>query len=291
MIIFPPTIINDDTNRPVIIFRNKVDTAATDQHIVFPIPQSIQFGDSATYNNSELDFSGSMIVNGGRSQSLEAATSNVLNQAKATVPKTFQDLAGALGSQFTRGNIQSAIGVATGTTRNKNIVTEFSGVGTRQFSFQFKLMTTSQQESNIVKNIVDTFRLGLYPTGNSFQLKYPPTWYINFKKGGADIPYIPKIFETYLTGMSTNYNSSMNLFHTDGSPVEIDLQLSFMESRALTRGDIESLILKPFTEGDFTRVFQMTSDVDKSIAANNLAVETAAATEAKNSTSETKPES
>jgi hypothetical protein len=295
MIIYPPSIINDDTNRPVIIFRNKVSTADTDKHIVFPIPQSLQFGDSATYNNSELDFLGSVVLNGGRQQSVGEATTAVLNQVKAGIPNTFKELAGALGSTFTKGNVQSAIGVATGTTRNKNIVTEFSGVGTRQFSFQFKLMATSQQESNIIKEIVDIFRLGLYPTGNSFQLNYPPTWYINFKKGGRDIPYIPKIFETYLTGMSTSYNSSMNLFHADGSPVEIDLQLTFMESRALTKGDVQSLIEKPFQDGDFTRVFQMSSDVDKSIAANNAAVSAteavAAAEAAKNTTSETKPAS
>jgi len=276
MIIFPPSIIDNDTNRPVIIFRNVVETAATDQHIVFPIPQSIQFGDAAIYNNSELDFGGSMIVNAGRGQSLEQAATNVMKQAQAAVPKTFKDLAGALGSQFTKGNIQSAIGVATGTTRNKNIVTEFSGVGTRQFSFQFKLMSTSARESNIIKNIVDAFRLGLYPTGNSFQLTYPPTWYINFKKGGNEIDYIPKIFETYLTGMNTSYNSSMNLFHADGSPVEIDLQLTFMESRALTRGDIKKLITNPFQSGDFEYVFQMSSDVEKAQAAEAKAAESVA---------------
>jgi hypothetical protein len=291
MIIFPPSIVDNDKDRPVIIFRNVVETASTDQYIVFPIPQSLQFGDSATYNNSELDFLGSVVLNGGRQQSVGEATTAVLNQAKAGIPNTFKELAGALGSTFTKGNVQSAIGVATGTTRNKNIVTEFSGVGTRQFSFQFKLMATSQQESNIVKKIVDIFRLGLYPTGNSFQLNYPPTWYINFKKGGNEIDYIPKIFETYLTGMNTSYNSSMNLFHADGSPVEVDLQLTFMESRALTKGDVAKLIKDPFQSGDFEYVFQMSSDVEKAQAAEAKVIDEINSIDAKNSTSETKTKS
>lgn len=273
MLIFPPSITKDDANRPVIIFRNTVSTAKTDEHIVFPIPQSLQFGDSASYNNTELGFSGSMIVSGGRSQTVNDAFMNVVNQAQSVVPKDMRSLAGLLGAKFTSGTTNAAIGVATGTTLNKNIVTEFSGVGTRQFSFQFKLIATSKKESTLIKDICDTFRLGLYPEGNSLQLKYPPTWYINFKKGGTDISYIPKIFETYLTSMSTSYNNSMNLFHADGSPVEIDLQLSFTESRALTKADIKSLVERPFEEGDFTRGYvssdETTSDDASNTSANN----------------------
>lgn len=280
MIIFPPSIIKDDMNRPVIIFRNKVLTAQTDQHIVFPIPQSLQFSDSAAYNNTELGFGGSMIVNGGRSGSVSDATTNLASQMSSVLPKNLKNLAGLLGAAATGGKTQSAIGIATGTTMNKNIVTEFTGVGTRQFSFQFKLMTTSVKESNLVKQICDTFRSGLYPEGDSLQLRYPPTWYINFKKGGRDIPYIPKIFETYLTSMSTSYNNSMNLFHVDGSPVEIDLQLTFMESRTLTKQDVDSLVEKPFQDGDFTRSFNMSSEtkqlVEEKKAADAAAAKTAA---------------
>lgn len=288
MIIFPPSIVKNDIDRPVVIFRNKVESAQTNEHIVFPIPQSIQFGDSASYNNSEIGFSGSMILNAGRSQDVTSAFTNVVEQSKAAVPRDMKSLAGLLGSRMTGGGTQSAISVATGTTLNKNIVSEFTGVGTRQFSFQFKLMATTKQETEIIKKICDTFRLGLYPEGNSLQLRYPPTWYINFKKGGAEIAYIPKIFETYLTGMTTNYNSSMNLFHVDGSPVEIDLQLSFMESRALTKTDIETLILRPFEKNDYARPFKMSGDIADTITARNAEIDAeAAAAKAKSTSNQT----
>jgi hypothetical protein len=263
MIIFPPTIVKDDTNRPVIIFKNATNLAKNDTHIVLPIPQSIQFSDSAAYNNSELGFGGAAILNTGTSSNIGDAASNVITQGKNSIPKDMRSLVGLISANTLRGETRSAIGVATGTTLNKNIVTEFTGISTRQFSFQFKLIATSKDESDILKTMIETFRNGLYPEGNSLQLKYPPTWYVNFMKGGVDIPYIPKIFETYLTTMSTSYNSSMNLFHEDGSPVEIDLQLTFIESRALTLADIKSLQERPFKSGDFRRAFLMTDSIKK----------------------------
>ena len=241
MIIFPPSIINNDTDRPVIVFTSVATKAENDAYIVLPIPQALQFSDSAAYNNSELGFQGSMVLNAGRSNSASDAVSNVTGQALNAIPKSLQEAAGLLGSNLLKGEFKSAVGIATGTTLNKNIVTEFSGVSTRQFGFQFKLVSTSAQESRIIKEMIETFRKGLYPEGNSLQLRYPPTWYINFKKDGKDIEYIPRIFETYLTNMSTSYNSSLNLFHEDGSPVEVDLNITFMESRALTLDDIRNL--------------------------------------------------
>jgi hypothetical protein len=277
MIIFPPSIVNDDINRPVIIFRNRVKTDQPDKHIVFPIPQSIQFSDSATYNNNaEIGFKGGLILAAGRSQSVKDAFSNVASGAISAIPSSIKDLTQMLSAHSSRldNGVKSAIGIATGKATNMNIVTEFSGIQTRAFSFQFKLVMTSKKESDIVKNICDTFRVGLYPEGTSAQLTYPATWYINFTKGGKEIDYIPKIFETYLTGMTATYNPSSNLHHVDGSPVEMDLQLSFVESRALTKADVVSLVKSPFSDGDFTRAYTLSkklpTSVDNSSTAHRL---------------------
>lgn len=253
MTIFPPSIQND-TERPIIVFKNISNLAKNDEHIVFPIPQSIQFTDSAAYNNSELGFTGTTLLNSLNSMGTASPIKSMLDASAAKLPKDLKSLAGLAGSKLLgAGELRSAIGIATGTTLNKNVVTEFSGVATRQFGFQFKLISASEQEANTVRNIINLFRLGLYPKGTSLQLQYPPTWYIDFLRGDENITHIPKIFETYLTTMSTSYNSSMNLFHKDGSPVETDLQLTFIESRALTHKDVESLIERPFEQGDFLR--------------------------------------
>ena len=43
---------------------------------------------------------------------------------------------------------------------------------------------------------------------------------------------------SYLTQMTGTYNSSGNAFHADGGPTEIDISLTFQESKALTREDL-----------------------------------------------------
>jgi hypothetical protein len=275
MIIFPTSIANNAKDRPVVMFKSKKTDARNADYIVLPIPQSLQFSDSAAYNNSELGFGGAAILNAGKSESISDAFSNVMTQGRNSVPQNMRSLVGLLGSKTLGGENRAAVGVATGTTLNKNIVTEFTGISTRQFSFQFKLIAVSNEESVIIRNMIDVFREGLYPEGNSLQLQYPPTWYINFKKNGADIEHIPKIFESYLTNLQTSYNDGMNMFHEDGSPVEVDIQLTFIESRALTLADIQSLKERPFKEGDFKRAFLLTesitkaaSDADKLAAAN-----------------------
>lgn len=252
MFIYPPDIVRHDRDRPVVVFRNKVTAAENDTHIVFPIPPAIQFSDGASYNPTELDFRGALGLAAARASNVSGAVSNVSGMVGNAIPKSFGALAqlisraGALGDK-----LQAASSIGSQITMNKNLVTEFGGVGTRTFSFSFKLVSKSRQETEIIRRIVDTFRLGIYPEGNALQLKFPPTWYINFQKGGVDIPFLPKIFETYLVSLNTTYNSSGNMFHGDGSPVETEIQLSFMESRALTHADMQKLINGPFKEGDF----------------------------------------
>jgi hypothetical protein len=252
LLIYPPEIVRGDADRPVVVFRNKVNSTDNDTHVVFPIPQSIQFSDSASYNSTEIGFSGALIVNAARSKNVSNAAANTMNALKGALPKDVSSLSQLILKSGALGNdAREVASIASSTMLNKNIVTEFTGVATRQFSFSFKLISRTKQESEIIRAIVDTFRLGLYPEGNALQLKFPPTWYINFQKNGKEIEYLPKIFETYLVSMNTNYNPSGNMFHADGSPIETEIQLSFMESRALVKSDIQRLIDRKFEEGDF----------------------------------------
>jgi hypothetical protein len=46
---------------------------------------------------------------------------------------------------------------------------------------------------------------------------------------------MPQIMESYLASMNTVYNASSNMYHADGSPSEIDVTLTFTETKALTR--------------------------------------------------------
>ena len=242
-----PNDVWDASNRPLIHFYCPKTRVSLGQgqpvNIFFPIPQGLDFTDGASYDDSALGFLGGSIAAAGagaRSGGAQGAIDALKNKT-AAVGSIDSLLAAATREAMPEG-IRSAVSVAMQTTINKNIVTEFTGVGTRAYTFKFKMIAINKSESDIIKNICHTFRLGMYPEGDAIALKYPPTWEIRFiKKNGLQIEYIPKIFECYLTNVNTAYNSSGNLWHTDGSPLECDLTIAFKETRTLTAKDIAIL--------------------------------------------------
>lgn len=252
MLIYPPNMLDKTEDRPVITFRTSTSDAGLDDWIALPLPSSIQFGDSISYGQADIGMTGGMIVNAGRSQSVEAAVASVPKALEAiNNNSSLKSAVGLLGSAV-GGEYGTAISIASGTTLNKNLVTEFTGVGIRSFTFSFKLVSTSRLETETIRKMIHMFRSGAYPEGDLLQLRYPTNWYINFKQNGKDIEWIPKIFETFLTSVNTNYNASgSNMFHPDGSPVDTELQLSFIETRALLKSDITRLNDHPYRKGDF----------------------------------------
>ena len=92
---------------------------------------------------------------------------------------------------------------------------------------------------------------------NELILTYPPIWNIHFYDGArtelsdsapasprltaAENTKLPGIHDCYLIAMNAVYNSSSNMFHEDGHPIETDVQLTFEETRALTLTDIANL--------------------------------------------------
>ena len=238
-----------NSSRPYVFFTCTRGTKV----IALPIPGSLQFSDGATYNNTELGFLGGSLA--GITSSVAAnglSGASVQNAIAGQVTKVMGEYekAGNIGTlvqgitAVTGANegLQSAISIGTGTTVNKNITTEFTSTNTRVFSFQFQLVPRSQSETTRIKNIVKTFREGLYPEAVGFQLKYPPKWKIEFKtRGSSSLDHLPKIGETYLTEVNTTYNGSANMWRADGSPLETTIQVSFMETKAYAYDTITAL--------------------------------------------------
>jgi len=135
---------------------------------------------------------------------------------------------------------------ALGISMNKNVTTEFTGVGTRSFGFQYKLVPSTIEEGKTIHEITKFLRSAIYPTKdvNAFGavLRYPPKFKIRFfnRIGGSRLKSIPAIFDCFLESLSTTYNGN-NSFHYDGRPVDTDIQFTFKETRALTSKDIEDL--------------------------------------------------
>lgn len=140
------------------------------------------------------------------------------------------------------GDVLKGNALRKGVALNPQTNLAFSGMGIRQFTFTFKMVSESPEESNVVRKIEMLFRKYMMPlTSGSISLQYPPTFQITFYNGTEVNKFMPKIMPCYLTTVDATYNSSGNSFHRDGSPVEVDMTLAFQETKTITRGDLFDL--------------------------------------------------
>lgn len=121
----------------------------------------------------------------------------------------------------------------------------FGGTKNRAFNFQFKFTPRNAEETKQVKDICKQFKLHQAPEfvgtlGNAYIL-YPSEFDISFiKKDGTRNEWINKISTCALTSCEIIYGDEGGYqIHEDESPVEIALNLAFMEMEALSKARIE----------------------------------------------------
>lgn len=128
-----------------------------------------------------------------------------------------------------------------GIAQNPFTYMTYEGHQLRNFTMDFKLISESQDEANTIRKIIDVIRNYSMPESTgALSIQYPAHFEIEFYQGGEPNPFMPKIFTCHLTSLATTYNSTSNIFHADGAPLETDIALSFQEIKTLTRGDIYS---------------------------------------------------
>ena len=138
-------------------------------------------------------------------------------------------------------NLQEIYGAAKGVAVNPNSTTAFQNMNIRSYTFNFKMIAESPSESDTIRQIQTFFREHMYPEegAGSYLLTYPATFTVKFYTAdGRENPYYPKIYELNLTNFSTNYNGSSHLHFDGGAPVEVDISLSFQETKVLTKADL-----------------------------------------------------
>lgn len=219
-------------------------------HIFFPCPANIAINDSATYNTVNLGTLGGAI---------SSALENKEGGLKGMVA-SLKDQMGAATDNFKTGEIANAVAqklllpenlkagmnLQSRTLLNPNTNTTFTGNAIRSFTFAFKMVASSSEEAEVVRKIHSKFRTFTYANSRSDSqnliLEFPPTWTIRFLDAkGNEIKYLPKIFSCYLVSIESSFNSTTNMFHEDGAPLEVDISVSYQETRTLTRQDINDL--------------------------------------------------
>ena len=199
-------------------------------------PQGVSVPDSASYNQADLGLIGGAVEAG-----FEEFTTGGRGGAQNAADLTGAVVTKAIGKG---GGIGQAGLIGRGVTANPFTNVSFQGTTLRSFNFNFKLVSESQDEAEQARLIENTFRKFLYPSTEStdFLLKYPPFFKIEFlSKSGDEMKvnkFMPFIGYCYLLNMTTTFNESTNLFHSNGEPTEVSLSLTFQESKAMLRDDL-----------------------------------------------------
>lgn len=221
------------------------------------MPAGLQVNDNLSYDNVDTGIGG-MLVN---SYQNAASASEFLKQVGKDSPQLgdrfiSQKLAEASQNKGIAGGAAGQVLINRGEVINPHTQMLFRSPALRQFNFNFKLIPRSKAEAKEIIKIVQFFRLAAYPslgpgsteakgTSNNTQLNmasytFPDVFEIKYMSGKRENRNLIKFGRAYLTAINVNYNQSSPTFYDDGMPSEIDLSLTFQETKAISREDIKN---------------------------------------------------
>jgi len=220
------------------------------------LPQAITFADGVQYENVDLGTLGGLgqqaargaIAGDGFLGSTGGAITSLVDSFKGPTGEGAGRLAANTTSKIFGDGISAGVRAETKVTLNPNTRSLFKSVNLRSFSFTFKMIPLSIDESFAIKKIVKFFRTELYPEhillgegqDQAGQVplgyRFPNKFLIEMFYNESQIA--TKILPCYLQSMQTVYNGTSMGIHEDGSFQEVDITLNFTESRTLNRKDV-----------------------------------------------------
>ena len=216
------------------------------------LPMGLAFSDGVKYDNFDLGGAGAAMEAGlGFAESMMKGVGSFITNISGGGGTDLARLAGIQlsGKAGTFGDeVRAVQKLSGGLTLNPNERVLFDRPNMRTFSFTFKFIAKSQREAQEVENIVKFFRTELYPddieanvgeTSIKLGYRFPNKFNISFEYGGEVIEHLHKIKPCFLQDVNTVYNASQMAMHTDGRFMEVDMTLTFRETKALSRKDVE----------------------------------------------------
>lgn len=221
------------------------------RRVTLYLPQAIQFADGVQYENQDLGMSGGAAeaaVQGGRAVGVGQGISSLVDQFTGPASDGVGKLVSTQLSGMAGDAVAAGVKSATRITVNPNTRALFKSVNMRTFSFSFKMIPQSSKEARNITEIIKLFRTELYPEelflgqeqdgSGSIPIGYRFPSRFLIKMFYNDIAVATKLLPCYLENFSTTYNATSMGMHKDGNFQEVDISMTFRESRTLSRADI-----------------------------------------------------
>jgi len=220
------------------------------------LPQAVQINDGASYANVDLGIMGA----GGAAAMAEGANllpalidgagqsaASIIDAIMGRAPNSpeLARLAVNRAAKFLPGEgMRGAVASATRVSVNPNTRALFKSVPLREFTFTFKMIPTSKEETEQIKGIIKFFRTNLYPEvidmgGIPAGFKFPHVFEISLKYA-KNKELATKILPSYIRSFAATYNASGMGFLEGGDFSEVDITMSFIESGTLHKKLVQS---------------------------------------------------
>ena len=224
------------------------------QSIYLHMPQTVSFSEGIEWQGSDLGVVGGML----KGEYAEAAKSGAVSSVGALLGGAAGGLisailggsgllgatvGGLIGNDGVQGGLESKFNIKANPYKEQT----FQGVGFRPFEFQFTMRARNQNESFVIRDIVQAFRAYSKPSfaqdGKSGVFRYPHEFRVEFLtvNGGEYVTnqHIPEIKYCICTSVATNFTGggSWKSF-SEGAPTDVQLSLSFQETEIITEEDV-----------------------------------------------------
>ena len=242
-----PLDLGGEGQEPYVIFDIRDGVAKNAQSkgtVALMLPPEVRTSYAASYEDVGMGIAGGYNPTVSPSAGMKAIRDAASEFSKNTVT--------AIKNKFetvSEGVVDTAYATALNTSArlqrdfrtivNPHMAVLFKGMGFRVFSLSFSLVARNVEESNMIRNIIYTFKYHMHPsfpkdTTNRFLL-YPENFVIAFYSPSPE--YLFRISPCVLESMSVDYNgSSVPAFYSDtGAPVHITMSLQFKETECLTK--------------------------------------------------------
>lgn len=241
-------------------FENSKLTAGTERYlnesVALYMPTPVTIADGVSINNADLGILGASTATAiEQGSGVVSAIGDAVGTAGKSLIEGLKgnlsgDAASLLASRVAAGlpGQTDAVRGALRVTPNPNTRMIFRSVNIREFSFDFKMVPTSVEEQNHIRNIVSFFRRNLYPetiplegldTSVSAGYKFPNIFQVNLIYDGRDLgeknPNL-SFKHMYLKSFSASYNNTGG-FYKDGEFNEVSIQVAFAEEFTLDKKD------------------------------------------------------
>ena len=231
--------------------------------VTLPLQRPLRYADVAQYEGASLGVIGGGlgdIVSGrnpfegisenGRLKSAAGAlAAQVVAQSVGAAAGIAAGSVGGLGGAIVGGLVGAQTGDQFGAAVKNtsriasapNLRSLFSHAELRNFSFDFRMIATSKEESEAINGIIKLFRQELYPekiplgaTGLPFAYKFPNVFEIEVKNKFQKTMGF-KFQRCYLRNVQTTFNETATGVFSDGNFIEVSVSLDFVEVVALDK--------------------------------------------------------